>query len=127
MLTAFLDAECTIFGGSGDTYDAFISVLGTVRTIVRILQIVVPIALIVWGSLDLGKSVIAGDEKKIKENQGKFVKRIVAAVLVFLVPFIVSLIMNYLSGDEWKACWNASSGTSITDNNAIKRENQELK
>lgn len=56
---------------------------------VRVIQIVVPIALIIWGSLDLLKAVIANDDKKVKEMRRPFIQRLISAVLVFLVPFIV--------------------------------------
>lgn len=87
-----------------------LNVLSLVRTAIKLLQIVVPIALILFGTIDMGKAVIAGDEKKMKEAQKPFVKRIVAAVIVFVIPFIVNLVMNLVTtnNDEWKQCWNSA-------------------
>ena len=87
-----------------------LNVLSLVRTAIKLLQIVVPIALILFGTIDMGKAVIAGDEKKMKEAQKPFVKRIVAAVIVFVIPFIVNLIMNLVTtnNNDWKECWNAA-------------------
>ena len=89
--------------------DTLLGILSVAKVVVRVLQILVPIALIVWGTIDIGKAVIAGDEKKIKEAQKPFVKRIVAAVIVFLIPWLVGIIMNLVGGNEWKACWNAAN------------------
>ena len=89
-----------------------LNVFTLVRTVIKILQIAIPMGLILMGTVDMGKAVIAGDEKKIKEAQKPFVKRIIAAVIVFIIPFIVNLIMNLVTtnNDEWKACWNAANG-----------------
>lgn len=92
---------------------AIMSVFVIARKVIQALQIIVPIALIIWGTIDIGKAVIAGDEKKMKEAQKPFVKRIISAVIVFLIPFLVSLILGYVSDGEWKACWNAAKDKSV--------------
>ena len=86
------------------------NIFALARLVVRILQIVVPIGLIVMGTIDMAKSVIAGDEKKMKEAQKPFVKRIIAAIIVFLIPYIVNLVINLVVSDasEWKSCWDAA-------------------
>lgn len=101
------NSVCSLFTDT-DANNTFISILRIARTVVRILQIVVPILLIVLGSIDIAKAVIAGDEKKIKEAQKPFVKRIIAAVIVFLVPWIVGIVLNLVGGNAWKACWSAA-------------------
>ncbi len=70
---------------------------------VTLIKIAVPIGLIIYGMVDLGKAVMASDEKKIKEAQSLFIKRIVAAVLVFFIVAIVQLVFGVLA--------NASQGT----------------
>lgn len=89
-----------------------LNILRLVRAAIKFLQIVVPIALILLGTIDMGKAVIAGDEKKMKEAQKPFVKRIISAIIVFCIPFIVNLIMNLVTtnNEEWRTCWN-SAGT----------------
>ena len=92
-----------------------LQVIHIVRTVINILQIAVPVALIVWGTLDIGKAVIAGDEKKMKEAQKPFIKRIVYAVIAFLVPFIVSIVMGYVGNTEWKNCWTAAKDVEVSN------------
>lgn len=78
-----------------------------------IIQIGIPIILIVMGSIDLGKAVLSSDEKEIKGATGKLVKRAIAAVAVFFVTTVVSLLMGMFAktdvdGDttSWKTCWD---------------------
>ena len=92
-----------------------LQVIHIVRTVINILQIAVPVALILWGTLDIGKAVIAGDEKKMKEAQKPFIKRIVYAVIAFLVPFIVSIVMGYVGNTEWKTCWSAAKDVEVSN------------
>ena len=74
-------------------------ILELVTLIVNIIKIGVPILLIIFGMLDLGKAVIAQKEDEIKKGQAIFVKRLVAAVLVFLVVFIVQVVFNLVADD----------------------------
>ena len=92
-----------------------LQVIHIVRTVINILQIAVPVALILWGTLDIGKAVIAGDENKMKEAQKPFIKRIVYAVIAFLVPFMVSIVMGYVGNTEWKNCWTAAKDVEVSN------------
>lgn len=104
--------------------ESLLDLLRLIRFIIKILQIAVPIGLILMGTIDMGKAVIAGDEKKMKEAQKPFVKRIVSAVIVFIIPFIVNMVMNLIltntddsEKNNWKSCWNAASKFTGLDAN----------
>ncbi len=83
-----------------------------------IIQIGIPILLIIMGSIDLGKAVMSSDDKEIKGATSKLIKRAIAAVAVFFVTTIVSLLMslfansgaddndNVAGTDSWKDCWS---------------------
>lgn len=82
-----------------------------------IIQIGIPILLIIFGSIDLGKAVMANDDKEIKGATGKLIKRAIAAVVVFFIPFIVNLVMNLVATADddrveghqsWADCWKAA-------------------
>ena len=60
----------------GEGRDAILTMIYYVKLVLRILQIAVPIGLILFGTIDMAKAVIAGDEKKMKEAQKPFIKRI---------------------------------------------------
>ena len=64
-------------------------IAGIIRAIFLILQICVPVGIIVMGSLDFAKAVIASDADKIKKNQKKFITRLITGALVFFVFVVV--------------------------------------
>ena len=65
--------------------------------VVTIIKIVIPLILIVLGMLDLGKAVIASDDKAISKAVSALVKRFIAAVVMFFIPTIVSAVFSALS------------------------------
>ena len=66
----------------------------TVSLIVKIIFIVVPVLLVVLGSMDLLKGVWAQKEDEIKKGQQTFIKRLIAGVLIFFVYAIVRLLIS---------------------------------
>lgn len=60
-----------------------------VNTIIKILYIAAPILLIILGMIDFGKGIMGQKEDEIMKGRKIFVKRLIAAVLVFLVVMIV--------------------------------------
>lgn len=71
-----------------------------IHMVVLAVQIVVPLLLIVWGMLDLGKAVVAQKEDEIKKGQQTFIKRIIAAAIVFFVVTIATLLVNLVAEDS---------------------------
>ena len=84
------------------------SIIKYIKTILTIFQIVVPIIFIIWGTIDMLKGIISGDEKKIKETRTMLIKRLIYALLVFLVPWMVNLLITILGGSsDWLNCWKS--------------------
>lgn len=97
-----------------------------VGTVVKIIWIGIPILMILFGSIDLGKAVISSKEEEVKKAKKAFINRLIYAVLVFAVVWIVGVLINFVSTlgvdeDEngnkmiadvtgWKACWNKIIG-----------------
>ena len=75
------------------------NVLNTVMTILGIIRIVVPIALIAMTTIDITKNVINPDDK---DGQKKIMIRAIAALLVFLSPIIINLVLNFIGIDTSK-------------------------
>lgn len=94
--------------------DGWAQILNFVGKAFSLIQIFIPIGLIILGSIDLGKAVMSSDEKAIKESQGMLFKRIGAAVAVFFVAAIVSIVMNMIGNNAYKDCWNVITGGSKT-------------
>ena len=62
--------------------------------VLLIFRIAIPILLIVFGAIDLGKAVIASKEDEIKKATGSLVRRAIAAVVIFLLPTIVTFLIG---------------------------------
>ena len=85
--------------------------------IVKAIWIGVPVLLIIFGMIDLGKAVIASKEDEVKKAWKAFGRRFLVAVGVFAVVWIVGAVFSLVAdlGGEaidgyneasWKACWN---------------------
>ena len=68
--------------------------------IYHIILIGVPLLLIIFGMWDLGKAVMAQKEDEIKKGQQTFIKRLIAAVIVFFVLIIVNLVVTLIAGND---------------------------
>ena len=94
------------------TLDPVLRIIGIV---IRIIWIGVPIALIILGSIDLGKAVISSKEDEVKKAKKAFINRLIYAVLVFAVVWIVTVVIGFVvkvgipQGETdptgWSACW----------------------
>jgi len=71
-----------------------------VSYIVTILKFGVPLLLIIFGMLDLGKSVIASKEDEIKKGQKVFISRLIAAIIVFFIVAVVELVVGILADNK---------------------------
>lgn len=95
------------------------ALVGLIRSGVFVIQVVVPVLLIIWGLLDFAKGVIGKDEDSIKAGQKKFIQRLIAAIIVFLIVsltgFVISLVGNLggegnSAGDAWKCAKEVLTG-----------------
>lgn len=66
--------------------------------VLMIFKIAIPLILLVLGMFDLGKAVVASDDKAINKATTGLVKRAVAAVVIFFVPTIVGFVFSIVGG-----------------------------
>ena len=71
-----------------------------ISIIYNVIRIGIPLILVIYGMLDLGKAVISQKEDDIKKNQKIFVSRLIAAALVFFVFTIVKLVLSLVADDS---------------------------
>lgn len=92
-----------------------------VSTAILIIKIVVPILLIIFGMLDLGKAVVASKEDEIKKGQQLFIKRVISAVIVFFVIQIVQLLISFVSGrnQDISNCFNCFVNGKISPKGCV--------
>lgn len=108
QIAANLDKVC---GG-------LLPIVKMLRHVLNIVQIFIPILLILFGTIDLGKAVISSDEKEIKAAQSRLIKRCIYAAAVFFVVLLVKVVMNIVasSGEtgtkNWSNCWEAAGEKS---------------
>jgi len=89
------------------------AVVRLLKTVLTIIQWGVPVLLIIMGSIDLGKAVLASDDKEIKGATSKLVKRAIAAVAVFFIPMIVNMIIGMVADSDT----DGSAGTNDAKTN----------
>ena len=92
-------------------------ILRFVGYILTLVKVAIPLLIIAFGIFDLGKAVIASDDKEVKAAQGRLIKRFIYAALIFFVTTLVSVLMDLVSkggndaGDttSWQSCWRSAS------------------
>ena len=104
---------------------SIVSILSLIKLFVNLICWVVPIVIIILTTFDVAKIVTAGnlDDKLKKEVTGKITSRLIYAVIIFLIPMIVTLLFtvlgknnatiknktesdNSITGCTWSEAWN---------------------
>lgn len=65
--------------------------------VLLVFKIVIPILVIILGMIDLGKAVVASKDDEIKKGIKSLMWRAIAAVIIFFIPTLVSLIMGLVT------------------------------
>ena len=92
--------------------------------ILFVFKVVVPILLILFGMIDLGKAVVSNDEKAIKSATSSLIKRAIAAVVLFFLPTLVSAIFTIVAQftgaveTQYKICKNCVVNPGKCDTSA---------
>lgn len=67
-----------------------------IQLVLKWVRIGAPIVLIILMSVDFGQAVISQDQDAMKKATSKAVKRAIAAVALFFVPLLVSVMINWV-------------------------------
>lgn len=91
----------------------------SIRTVMRLFgyillvaRIAVPLIIIGFGTFDIFKSVVDKDEKSLGKQVKQLGIRILAGLIVFFIPNIVSVFfsmsdtLNIIETDQYKTCYN---------------------
>lgn len=89
-----------------------------IGTIINVIWIGIPIILIILGSIDLGKAVVSSKEDEVKKAKKTFINRLLYAVAVFCVVWLVTFIFDQVAKlglddadtASWKNCWQQIRG-----------------
>lgn len=74
------------------SFDCFIlRIVSLIKALLNVTFIMLPIALIVFITIDFAKCVIANKEDEMKKNQSIVIKRIIYSIGLFFIPTIVNI------------------------------------
>ena len=82
--------------------------------VINIIKIAIPIIIVLLAMFDLGKAVMAGEEKEIQAAQKMLIKRLIYGVVIFFVVTIVQVVFNLVGhgiakdGDAG-ICWTCAT------------------
>jgi len=86
--------------------------LKIVGYLIYIVKIVIPIVLIIYGMIDVGK-IIIGKPDELSKSLVTFAKRCIAAILIFFVPGLIYSLFSMLTDDfktgatgDYKTCFD---------------------
>lgn len=71
-----------------------------IGTIITIIQYAIPVVIVLLGTIDLGKAVMAGKDDEIKTAQKMLIKRIIYGVVVFFVVVLVKALFTGIGHSE---------------------------
>ena len=76
-----------------------------VGKILNVFRIVIPLLVIIYGMIDLGKAVVASDDKEIKKAAKQLLIRIIAGICIFFVPTVVGFAFTLANNtDDGQLC-----------------------
>lgn len=87
------NASCTSSAVLGDV-NCECSIAWLLQKILNYMRIIGPTIAIILSSLDFAKSIIASDDDSFNKAKKKFVKRLILALFLFLIPTLVSVILG---------------------------------
>lgn len=93
-----------------------LNILAIVKNIIEFMTIIVPVILTVFVMIDIVKTIVSQDvdSKKLFKSIGK---RAVAAVVIFLIPFIIQLILSIIPDGKFKYvdCYETAEKETIEE------------
>ena len=76
-----------LFKGADDLLDL-------IKSVITVVKIAIPLILIVTGTMDFAQAIFASNEDGIKKAQSKFTRRVIIAVVIFLIPSILKALLS---------------------------------
>ena len=70
--------------------------------VVTLIQVAVPVVLVIMGSIDLFKGVMAQKEDEMKKGRQTFIKRLIVGVVIFFIVAIVKFIVTLVDDSDNK-------------------------
>ena len=74
------------------------------RPAAKIIMIIAPILVLVLGTFDFLKAVSANDEKAMKVAVSTFLKRLLIAAIIIILPVIVNMVISFTTFKNLTSC-----------------------
>jgi len=91
-----------------------LNIISIFKNILRLLEIGIVVALIIWIMIDIIKLIIQS-EVDIKKLLQKMTKRIIAMAVVFLVPLIVDIVFNAINSNTYAKYYSCATTENVRD------------
>ena len=104
IMVAFLSLNVVYAATKGTIH--FCDYAGTRRTLkivgifIDIIKIVVPLIIIITEIISLTKVMVSGKDDDLKENWKVFVRKVIAGLVIFIIPTVVNYAINNLVGNK---------------------------
>ena len=86
-----------LLGGFSEFCSETSGILKIVGIVVSIFKFVIPLLIIIYGMIDLGKAVVASKDDEIKKAAKSIGFRLAAGILIFFIPTIVMMIFGWVN------------------------------
>lgn len=90
-------------------------VVNLLKNVVTLFQWGIPMVLIIFGLIDLGKAVVAGKEDEMKKAQGALIRRFIYAIAAFLIVTLVTFAMGLVGSTDWEKCWGSVGKAEVVE------------
>ena len=112
----YCNVDNLVYVQCGDAYDIPYQVPGLVSFLYNLLKIATPIILIVVSIISLLKAMASSSEDEMKKAQKSLVRKVIAAVMVFLVLSIVQFVIGKVAEDKDNKSITACLSCFLTNN-----------
>lgn len=72
-----------------------------INNILKWIKYILPVLVIILGIIDFIKAIAAEKDDEMKKAQGRFIRRLIAAALAFIVPLIITFILDKMGFDVY--------------------------
>lgn len=79
-----------------------------IGNIISVIKIGVPLIIIVFGMIDFGRAVVSSDDKATSSAAKSLIQRLIAGIVIFLIPSFFLGTMNILFKEEMDSYDNLS-------------------
>ena len=96
----YCNTDALLYVKCGNSYDIPVNAPKVISYIINLFKIATPIILIIVSIINFVKALASSKEDEIKKAQSGFVKKMIAAVLAFLVILIVQFVIKRVAEDS---------------------------